>query len=246
MVKKIILIALFILFAGVLIYGAVNRTTAISETANRIAGQNQAAVEHNISGNEHEPQSSEDSSGQRNGQGNQGQGNQGQGNQGQGNQEPGIQELDTQELDNQELDNQELSNQELSNQGLGNQGQSRGTGQGQGANQQREVAEIQERNIIEGVVVQAPAYGIDMILETAEGDVLIGTGPGYLGEQGFVILLGDSVSVTGFWEDEEFKAFEITLLADGTSIILRDEWGRPMWSGAGRNAKNLQIGQNDA
>ncbi len=241
MVKKISLITLFILFAGVLIYGAVNRTIAKSEPENRIAGQNQAAVEHNINGNEHEPQSSEDSSGQRNGQGNQGQGNQGQ-----GSQEPGIQELDTQELDNQELDNQELDNQELSNQGLGDQGQSRGTGQGQGANQQREVAEIQERNIIEGVVVQAPAYGIDMILEAAEGDVLIGTGPGYLAEQGFVVLLGDSVSVTGFWEDEEFKAVEITQLADGTSIILRDDWGRPMWSGAGRNAKNLQIGQNGA
>jgi hypothetical protein len=210
MVKKISLSALFILFAGVLIYGAVNRTTAISATENRIAGQNQAAVEHNISGNEHEAQSSQDSSSQRNGQGNQGQGNQGQGNQGQGNQGQGNQELDNQELDNQEPaiqepGIQEPSNQELSNQELGNQGQSRGTGQGQGADQQREVAEIQERNIIEGVVVQAPAYGVDMILETAEGDVLIGTGPGYLGEQGFVILLGDSVSVTGFWEDEEFK-----------------------------------------
>jgi len=239
MVKKISLIALFILFAGVLIYGAVNRTIAKSEPENRIAGQNQAANEHNISGDEHEAPSNQDSFGERNGQGNQGQGNQGQGNQGQGNQGQGNQGQGNQEPGIQELDNQELSNQ-----GLGNQGQSRGTGQGQGSDQQREAAEIQERIVIEGVVVQAPAYGVDMILETAEGDVLIGTGPGYLGEQGFAFLLGDSVSVTGFWEDEEFKAVEITLLADGTSIILRDEWGRPMWSGAGRNAKNLQIGRN--
>ena len=214
MVKKIGLITLFILFAGILVYGAVNRTTAKSETENRIAGQNQIADEHNINGDEHEPQSNQESFGQRNGQGNQGQGNQGQG--------------------NQALDNQEL----------GNQGQGAGNGQGPGLNQQREVSEIQERINVTGIVAQTPAAGIDMILETAEGDILVGTGPGYLAEQGFVVLAGDSVSVTGFWEDEEFKAVEITLLADSKSIILRDERGRPMWSGAGRNAKNVQIGQN--
>ena len=96
-----------------------------------------------------------------------------------------------------------------------------------------------------GVVVQAPADGVDMILETAEGDVLIGTGPGYLAEQGFVILAGDSLHVSGIWEDDEFKAAEITHLANGTSIVLRDEWGRPMWSGAGRRANERQNSQND-
>ncbi len=225
MVKKIGLITLFILFAGILIYGAVNRTTAQSETENRIAGQNHAAEEQYISGDDHKAQSSQDSFGQRNGQGNQGQGNQELGNQDPGNQELGIQELGIQ------------------GQGLGSQGQSVGNGQGQGANQERVAAEIQERIVINGVVVQAPAAGIDMILETTEGDVLIGTGPGYLVEQGFVVLTEDSVSVTGFWENEEFKAVEITLLDNGSSIILRDERGRPMWSGAGRNAKNMQIGQ---
>jgi hypothetical protein len=218
MVKKIGLITLFVLFAGVLIYGAVNRTTAKSETSDRIAAQNQTVDEHDPS--------SQDFFGQRNGQGNQGQGNQSQGSQGQGSQGQG---------------NQGQGNQGQGNQGQGNQGQGN---QGQGRNQQREASEIQERINISGVVVQAPSYGIDMILETAEGDVLIGTGPGYLAEQGFVLVAGDSVSVSGTWENEEFKAAEITLLADGSSIILRDEWGRPMWSGAGRNAKNMQIGQN--
>jgi hypothetical protein len=59
-----------------------------------------------------------------------------------------------------------------------------------------------------------------------------------------VIEAGDEVSVKGFWENEEFKATEITLLTNGQSIILRDEWGRPMWSGAGRNAQNRQYNQN--
>ena len=240
MVKKIGLITLFVIFAGVLIYGAVNRTTAKSEKAEQIEAQNLAANERHVNDDEGQSLSSQESFGQQNGQGSQGQGNQGQGNRGQGNQGQG---------------NQGQNNQGQGSQGQGNQGQGNGdsqldangsgnNGQGQGRNQQREVSEIQEQVNITGVVVQAPAVGIDMILETAEGDALIGTGPGYLAEQGFVILAGDSVSVTGFWETEEFKAVEITQLANGKSIILRDEWGRPMWSGAGRNAKNMQIGQN--
>ena len=103
---------------------------------------------------------------------------------------------------------------------------------------------MQERVTIAGTVVQAPDTGIDMILETAAGEVLIGTGPGYLAEQGFVIVVGDAVTVVGTWENEEFKAAEITLSADGTSIVLRDEWGRPLWSGAGRNAQNRQSGNS--
>jgi hypothetical protein len=210
MVKKIGLITLFILFAGVLIYGAVNRTTAKSEKAEQIEAQNLSVNEPHANDDEVHSLSSQESFGRQNGQGTQGQGNQGQGD----------------------------GNGQLGTNGSGN------NGQGQGRNQQREASEIQEQVNITGVVVQAPAAGIDMILETAESDVLIGTGPGYLAEQGFVVLAGDSVSVTGFWEDEEFKAVEITLLADSKSIILRDERGRPMWSGAGRNAKNVQIGQN--
>ncbi len=231
MVKKIGLTTLFILFAGILIYGAVNRTTAQSITSQRTDGQNQAVNGHYSSGDGFSSLSSLESFSQQDGQGsNQGQGNQGQGNQGQGNQGQGNQ--------GQSNQGQDIGSDQLDVNGSGN------NGQGQGLNQQREVSEIQERINVTGIVVQAPAAGIDMILETAGGDVLIGTGPGYLAEQGFVVLNGDSVSVTGFWEDEEFKAVEITLLDNGKSIILRDERGRPMWSGAGRNAINMQIGKN--
>jgi hypothetical protein len=234
MVKKFVLITLFVLFAGVLIYGAVNRTTAKSETAARNDAQNQVTNERHSNGDELSSLVSQEPFSQQNGQGNQGQGNQGQGNQGQGSQGQG-----SQGQGNQGQGNQDAGSGQMSTNASGN------NGEGRGLNQQREETEIQELNMISGVVVQAPAYGIDMILETAEGEVLIGTGPGYLAEQGFVVLIGDSVSVSGFWENDEFKAVEITLLADGNSIILRDERGRPMWSGAGRRAINLQISQNN-
>jgi hypothetical protein len=208
MIKKIVLITLFVLFAGALIYGAMNRTMATSETTRRIESQKVAI-------NERDPLNEQESFGQ----GNQGQG-QGlgreQGNEGQG----------------------QSQGQGQGNPGRGNQDQ------GQGRNRQVKAAEIQERVTITGDVVQAPGLGIDMILETASGEVLIGTGPGYLAEQGFEIQVGDAVSVDGFWENEEFKATEITLLADDSSIVLRDEWGRPMWAGAGRNAQNRQNDQN--
>lgn len=203
MIKNISLITIFVLFAGILIYGAVNRTIAKSETTARGEAQSLAANEPLAENDETQSPGSQESFGRQNGQGNQGQGNQGQGNQGQGNQ-----------------------------------------GQGQGRNWQREASEIQEQISITGVVIQAPAYGVDMILETAEGDVLIGTGPGYLAEQGFFIQAGDSLQVSGIWENDEFKAAEITHLADGTSIILRDEWGRPMWSGAGRRATERKSNRN--
>ncbi|MFN2190898.1 MAG: hypothetical protein ACK2T4_05630, partial [Candidatus Promineifilaceae bacterium] len=103
--------------------------------------------------------------------------------------------------------------------------------------QQTESAEAQDMILIEGTVSQAPAAGVDMILETAGGEVLIGTGPGYLQEQGFELAAGDEVQVSGFYEDDEFKAVTITRISDGVDITLRDEFGRPMWSGAGRGAR---------
>ena len=213
MIKKIVLITLFVLFAVALIYGAMNRTMATSETARRIESQ-KVIVNERDSLNEQES-FGQDNQGQGQGLG-RGQGNQGQGNQGQG----------------------QSQGQGQGNQGRGNQGQ------GQGRNRQAEAAEIQERVTVTGDVVQAPGLGIDMLLETASGEVLIGTGPGYLAEQGFEIQVGDAVSVDGFWENEEFKATEITLLADDSSIVLRDKWGRPMWAGAGRKAQNRQNDQN--
>ena len=230
MIKKIALITLFVLFAGILIYGAVNRTRARSELATHSQTENLAANGRQSLG---EQSSYAQGRGQGQGQGNQGQdqeqglgqGNQGQGqgNQGQGNQGQGQ-----------------------GNQGQGSQGQGQGAGgQGQGQGQGRVWQEIPEQVTIAGTVIQAPEIGIDMIVETDDVQVLVGTGPGYLAEQGFVIAMGDQVRVQGFWENEEFKAVTITLAADGQSIILRDEWGRPMWSGAGRNAQNRQNDRND-
>ncbi|HSJ58373.1 MAG TPA: hypothetical protein VLC95_14415 [Anaerolineae bacterium] len=94
---------------------------------------------------------------------------------------------------------------------------------------------------VEGTVVQEPAAGVDMIVETTEGEqVTVGTGPGYLETQGFALQAGEQVRVGGFWEDGEFKAGEITRLRDGATVQMRDTYGRPAWSaGYGRGAGSV-------
>lgn len=95
----------------------------------------------------------------------------------------------------------------------------------------------EEWNVYEGLVIQVPAAGVDLVVETAAGEeLLIGTGPGYMESQGFLLQAGEGVSVVGYWEDDEFKALSITRLADGETITLRDESGHPAWAGGGNRA----------
>src|SRR5690606_26522199 len=96
---------------------------------------------------------------------------------------------------------------------------------------------VESLSVYEGTVVQAPAAGIDLVLGTEGGEeIVVGTGPGYLADQGLVLRVGDQVRVQGFWEDGEFKAAQVTRLRDGLTVNLRDSLGRPAWSGSGQRA----------
>ena len=91
--------------------------------------------------------------------------------------------------------------------------------------------------LLEGKVVEGTGSDGDIVVETADGQlVTVGTGPSWLQAQGFVLETGDQVTIRGFWEDDEFKAGEITRERDQAHIVLRDESGRPAWSGQGRGA----------
>jgi hypothetical protein len=124
-----------------------------------------------------------------------------------------------------------------------NSGQTRGGGYGAGGGQGRavngtvaeplsEALAPEDWIVYEGTVVEAPAAGVDMVLQTADGEeLLVGTGPGYLETQGLALQTGEQVQVKGFWEDGEFKAGELTRLRDGETVLMRDTYGRPAWSG---------------
>ena len=99
----------------------------------------------------------------------------------------------------------------------------------------------EELLVREGTVVSPPEDGVDLVIETSDsGTLTVGTGPMYMASQGFILEAGDSVQVQGYWEDDEFKASQVTRLADGRTITLRDELGRPAWAGAGRIARSGQ------
>lgn len=78
----------------------------------------------------------------------------------------------------------------------------------------------------------------DLILSTESGELLVGLGPAHYREQaGFSISVGDELEISGFNENDEFKAASVQNLTNGLSIVLRDGDGRPMWAGQG-NLRN--------
>jgi hypothetical protein len=98
----------------------------------------------------------------------------------------------------------------------------------------------------EGTVVTVPQAGVDMVIKPGDGEeIVIGTGPSYLEGQGPTLQAGEQVRVYGYWQDGEFKAAQVTRLRDGQTITLRDQIGRPAWSGAGQ-AVYGSAGRTDA
>ena len=112
---------------------------------------------------------------------------------------------------------------------FGGAGASDGRGQGQGRGENATVRTV-EWETLTGKVI---AVDSEVTIQTAEGQVLVGMGQSAYWE-GFGVKVGDEITVRGFHEDGEFKAGTVENLATGETVVLRDETGRPMWSGQGR------------
>lgn len=95
-----------------------------------------------------------------------------------------------------------------------------------------------------GSVKQALAAGEDLVLVTADGEeLIIGAGPTLSADPNMALAAGEQIEVTGYWEDGEFKATQITRLADGYTVTLRNEFGQPTW--AGNNGSNAADTSGD-
>jgi hypothetical protein len=55
----------------------------------------------------------------------------------------------------------------------------------------------------------------------------------YLQAQAFAVEIGQTVSVTGFYDQGRFEAGTLTNLTTGEAQQVRDASGRPMWAGRG-------------
>ena len=128
--------------------------------------------------------------------------------------------------------------------GRGNgQGNSAGSGNGQGAGKGRSNSESSKGDgegyaDTEWLTVSGEVVALvdgELTLETADGELVAHLGPEwYWDAEGIVLDAGDSVSLTGFFEGDEFEAASVENTTTGESVSLRDESGRPMWAGGGR------------
>ena len=90
----------------------------------------------------------------------------------------------------------------------------------------------------EWVTLQGTVTAVDASLlevTTSDGKVILVENRAwwFAQEQGLTLAAGDSVSLTGFYDDGVFEAGSITSLATSQTVSLRDADGRPLWSGRG-------------
>jgi hypothetical protein len=76
----------------------------------------------------------------------------------------------------------------------------------------------------------------EVLVELKTGETLSITGRPwrFALENSFAAAPGDQLTLTGFYEAEEFEVGTIANESSGQSIRIREESGRPMWAGGGR------------
>ena len=86
---------------------------------------------------------------------------------------------------------------------------------------------------LQGSVASLDDLALVLTLQDGSQLLIEGRPWAYALEQNFTTRVGSTLQVNGFDEDGEFKTAEIKDLTAGTSLILRDQSGRPMWAGRG-------------
>jgi len=127
--------------------------------------------------------------------------------------------------------------------GQGAGGQGRGQGQGQGA----------AANGVEWTTLQATVTAVDnyaLTVKAANGEtVTVQNRPWTFAlEQQFAANVGDTVSMTGFYQNGLFEVGQIqNVTTGGATVQVRDTSGRPGWAGRGngRNGGNGGYGTYD-
>jgi hypothetical protein len=116
-----------------------------------------------------------------------------------------------------------------------NQDQQQGNGRGQQSQAVNSIGVVIGADWItyEGAVTQVSVD--EMVIEVSDGTQIIAEGKPweFAQDAGFSALVGDTVTLSGYYEDDEFKVGVISN-ADNQSVQLRDETGRPSWAGRGR------------
>ena len=105
--------------------------------------------------------------------------------------------------------------------------------QGDGERVPQPQAQVDEWVTIDGTLMSFQDG--NMVLGTPAGELIaFQTGqPRFFAGQGVTFQVGDEIKVVGFYEGENFVAGDITQVATGLLVMLRDPNGRPLWAGPG-------------
>ena len=96
-------------------------------------------------------------------------------------------------------------------------------------------AQVDEWVVIEGSVESADSTLAIISLQDGSTLEITGRPWSFALENGYALQAGDQVRLTGFYEDaERFEVGTIENLTQGTSFQIRDQDGRPLWAGRGR------------
>ena len=123
--------------------------------------------------------------------------------------------------------------------GRGQTSETGGTGgrwSGEGAAINESQAALGDLETVSGVVQSID--GTELVLRTDAGELVeVALGQSaYWETQGVSLVTGDAMVVDGYYEDDAtLAASSVTLVATGQTVALRDESGRPLWSGGRRN-----------
>ncbi len=130
-----------------------------------------------------------------------------------------------------------------SNQGQGDESGASG-GHGQGGEGEAQVS-ADEWITLDGQITAVARNSLTV--QTIEGETMaIQLGqPRFAESQGITFTANERVRIVGFWEGTQFQAGEITQLATGARLMLRDPNGRPLWGGPGRNGGSQGQGNGN-
>lgn len=121
--------------------------------------------------------------------------------------------------------------------GRGNQAEG-GLGRGRSAdtslNQPLNQALLDQWVTVTGTVSQMDA--VHLQITTNDGQVIeLENRPWQFIQSTLKVAVGDAVTLVGFYEGETFEIGKITVEKTGQLVAVRDDYGRPLWSGRGRN-----------
>lgn len=212
MIKKIFLGALFIGLAGVLIFGAVNRTIAKSTETPLAKGADGGGQFEGSIDTDH------------------------QGGHGQFESNTAGGTHETHDHDGDCSGDLNESHEQRSELGGSWDGQRRGGGGMGSGGSIAGHSEVETASYItvEGSVVSADAEAL--VVSTADGETVVIEGRAwrFAQELGYTARINTPITVVGFYEDGEFKVVQISGNAGEVPLQLREPGGRPMWAGGGQ------------